>query len=278
MKARFINPFTDFGFKKIFGEEASKPLLIDFLNSLLPEKNQIVNLTFKNNEQLGSSELDRKAIYDIYCENDKGEKFIVELQKAKQNYFKERTIYYSTFPIREQAEKGEWNYNLAAVYCIGILDFTFDDYETELERYEYLHTIKLKNQNGKIFYDKLTYVYLEMPNFNKTEAELKNRLDKWLYFIKHLEDFQSIPAIFSDEVFEKAFEKAELSKLGHVDLNKYENSLKFYRDYKNTIDTAFDEGKIEGKIETAKKLKALGVDINIISNSTGLTKEEIEKY
>ena len=266
MKARFINPFTDFGFKKIFGEEASKPLLIDFLNSLLPEKNQIVNLTFKNNEQLGSSELDRKAIYDIYCENDKGEKFIVELQKAKQNYFKERTIYYSTFPIREQAEKGEWNYNLAAVYCIGILDFTFDDYETELERYEYLHTIKLKNQNGKIFYDKLTYVYLEMPNFNKTEAELKNRLDKWLYFIKHLEDFQSIPAIFSDEVFEKAFEKAELSKLGHVDLNKYENSLKFYRDYKNTIDTAFDEGKIEGKIETAKKLKALGVDINIISN------------
>ena len=141
MKARFINPFTDFGFKKIFGEEASKPLLIDFLNSLLPEKNQIVNLTFKNNEQLGSSELDRKAIYDIYCENDKGEKFIVELQKAKQNYFKERTIYYSTFPIREQAEKGEWNYNLTAIYCIGILDFTFDDYETEPEKSEYLHTI-----------------------------------------------------------------------------------------------------------------------------------------
>lgn len=278
MKARFINPFTDFGFKKIFGEEASKPLLIDFLNSLLPEKNQIVNLTFKNNEQLGSSELDRKAIYDIYCENNKGEKFIVELQKAKQNYFKERTIYYSTFPIREQAEKGEWNYNLAAVYCIGILDFTFDDYETELERHEYLHTIKLKNQNGKIFYDKLTYVYLEMPNFTKSEAELENRLDKWLYFIKNLEDFQNIPAIFTDEVFEKAFEKAELSKLGQADLNKYENSLKYYRDYKNTIDTAFDEGKIEGKIETAKKLKALGVDINIISNSTGLTKEEIEKY
>ncbi|RYX85157.1 Rpn family recombination-promoting nuclease/putative transposase, partial [bacterium] len=119
MKARYINPFTDFGFKKIFGEEASKPLLIDFLNALLPPQNQIVNLAFKNTEQLGQTDSDRKAIYDIYCENETGEKFIVELQKAKQNYFKERTVFYSTFPIREQAEKGEWNYNLKAVYCIG---------------------------------------------------------------------------------------------------------------------------------------------------------------
>jgi len=107
MKAKYINPFTDFGFKKIFGEEASKPLLIDFLNALLTQTNKIVDLSFKNTEQLGQSEVDRKAVYNIYCENESGEKFIVELQKAKQNYFKERTIYYSTFPIREQAEKGE---------------------------------------------------------------------------------------------------------------------------------------------------------------------------
>ena len=181
MKAKYINPFTDFGFKKIFGEEASKPLLLDFLNALLPQKDKIVSLTFKNTEQLGQTELDRKAIYDIYCENERGEKFIVELQKAKQNYFKERTIYYSTFPIREQAEKGIWNYNLKAVYCVGILDFTFNDYDSEAERSEFLHTIKLKNQNGKTFYDKLTYIYLEMPNFQLHEAELTTRLEKWLY-------------------------------------------------------------------------------------------------
>ena len=277
MKAKYINPYTDFGFKKIFGEEASKPQLIDFLNSLLPKKDKIVTLTFKNNEQLGTTELDRKAIYDIYCENDKGEKFIVELQKAKQNYFKERTIYYSTFPIREQAEKGEWNYNLTAVYCIGILDFTFNDYDTEQEKSEYLHTIKLKNQNGKVFYDKLTYVYLEMPNFAKTEIDLVTRLDKWLYFIKHLEDFQNIPAIFSDEVFEQAFEKAELSKLGQAELDKYESSLKVYRDLKGVLDTAFDEGKIEGKIEIAKQAKKMGLSTSDISKLTGLTEEEINK-
>jgi predicted transposase/invertase (TIGR01784 family) len=169
MKSKYINPFTDFGFKKIFGEEASKELLIDFLNALIPQANKIIDLKFKSTEHLGLREADKYAIFDIYCENESNEKFIVELQKAKQNYFKDRTIYYSTFPIREQAEKGQWNYNLSAVFCIGILDFTFDDYENEPEKSEVVHTIKLKNQHGKTFYDKLTYIYVEMPNFNKVK-------------------------------------------------------------------------------------------------------------
>jgi predicted transposase/invertase (TIGR01784 family) len=283
MKAKYINPFTDFGFKKIFGEEASKPLLLDFLNALLPPEHHVVDLTFKNSEQLGQTEADRKAIYDIYCDTDKGEKFIVELQKAKQNYFKERTIYYSTFPIKEQAEKGEWNYNLKAVYCIGILDFTFDDYESEPEKSEVVHTIKLKNKHGKTFYDKLTYIYLEMPNFNLKEDNLVTRLDQWLYFIKHLEDFQSIPTIFKDEVFTQAFEKAEIARFGQVEIESYEMNLKIYRDYKNTVDTAFDEGKMEGKLEgkmeekldVARKMKAKGLSINDIVDLTGLSINEI---
>jgi predicted transposase/invertase (TIGR01784 family) len=282
MKAKYINPFTDFGFKKIFGEKASKILLIDFLNALLLQTNKIVDLTFKNTEQLGQSDTDRKDIYDIYCENEVGEKFIVELQKAKQNYFKERTIYYSTFPIREQAEKGEWNYNLKSVYCIGILDFTFDDYEESPEKNEVVHTIKLKNQKGNIFYEKLTYIYIEMPNFKKAESELTSRLDKWLFFIKNLEDFQNMPTIFSDEIFTKAFEKAELAKFGAVDLDNYETSLKIYRDLKGVIDSAFDEGKIEGKFEErqeiAKALKENGVPLNIIIKTTGLTEEEINEF
>ena len=277
MRAKYINPFTDFGFKKIFGEEASKPLLIDFLNALLPQNNKIVELNFKNTEQLGQTDADRKAIYDIYCENENGEKFIVELQKAKQNYFKERTIYYSTFPIREQAEKGEWNYNLKAVFCVGILDFTFDDYENEPEKSEVVHTIKLKNQNGLTFYDKLTYIYLEMPNFKKTEADLKTRLDKWLYFIKHLEDFQSIPTVFKDEVFVQAFEKAELAKFGQAERESYEYSLKVFRDNKAVFEYAIDTAFEEGKMDVARNLKILGVDIEIISKSTGLKKEIIDK-
>jgi len=297
MKAKYVNPFTDFGFKKIFGEEASKPLLIDFLNALLPPEDKIYKLNFRNSEQTGLSEYDRRAIFDIYCENEKGEKFIVELQKAKQNFFKDRTIYYATFPIREQAEKGEWNYELKSVYCIGILDFTFDDYETEPEKHEVLHTIKLKNQHGKVFYDKLTFIYLEMPNFKLGEQELASRLDKWLYFIKNLEDFQLIPSIFSDEVFNQAFEKAELAKLGQAELEKYESSLKIYRDLKGVMDTAFDEGKLEGKLEglaegkleglaqgkvealkaTARNAKRMGLSSEEIAKLTGLSSEEIDK-
>ena len=270
MKAKYVNPFTDFGFKKIFGENASKPMLIDFLTSILPESN-IIDLTFKDKEKLGKTEEDRKAIFDIYCENTNGEKIIVELQKAKQNYFKDRTIYYASFPIQEQAEKGEWNYKLKAIFCIGILDFKFDEDNQTVG--EVIHTVELKDQNNQIFYDKLKFVYLEMPHFKKEEYELITRLDKWLYFIKHLEDFQNIPEVFKDEVFVQAFEKAEIAKYTERERTEYEESLKIYRDYKNTIDTAFDEGINK----VAKNLKKEGTEIELIIKVTGLTKEQIDK-
>lgn len=273
MKAKYVNPFTDFGFKKIFGEEASKPLLIDFLSSLLPESN-IIDLTFKDKEMLGKTDEDRKAIYDIYCETKSGKKIIVELQKAKQNYFKDRTVYYSSFPIQEQAKRGDWNYQLKAVYCIGILDFKFE--EDIYRNGEVIHTVQLKDQNNQLFYDKLTFVYLEMPHFNKSESELSNRLDKWLYFIKHLEDFQTIPEIFKDEIFTQAFEYAEIAKYNAIEKREYEQSLKVYRDLKGVIDTAFDEGKMEGKRETAKILKENGASNELIAIATGLNIDEIE--
>ncbi len=271
MKAKYVNPFTDFGFKKIFGEEASKPMLIDFLANLLPEAH-IVDLTFRDKDQLGKTESDRKAVYDIYCDNHLGEKIIVELQKAKQNYFKDRTLYYATFPIQEQAEKGEWDYRLNAVYCVGILDFTFKD-SIQNEAKEVLHQIQLKDQNGKVFYEKLKFVYLEMPHFVKKEHELENRLDKWLYFIKHLEDFENIPEIFKDDVFIQAFEKAEIAKYSEEERQDYEQSLKVYRDLKGVIDTAFDEGKKA----VAKKMKSKGLAIADIADLTGLSESEINR-
>jgi len=289
--AKYIDIFTDYGFKKIFGEEANKNFLIDFLNALLPIDTPIKNLTFKNTEKLGKSPFDRKAIYDLYCENECGEKFIVELQKNKQDYFKERTIYYSTFPITEQARKGEWFFDLKAVYCIGLLDFTFSDYADENEKREVVHRITLKDQNGKQFYHKLTYIYLEMPNFKKTEKKLETRLDKWLYFIKNLEDFQSIPKIFKNEmVFIEAMEKAELSKMNDKDRFLYEASLKIYRDNISVIRTAKNEGieigeankekyadekAKEKQIEMAKNCLKRGMPIPDIADLTGLTEDEI---
>ena len=290
MKAKYINPYTDFGFKKLFGEEANKDLLIDFLNQLLPDVHKIINLTFKNPEQMGDIKSDRKAIFDIHCENENGERFIVEMQKAKLKFFKDRAVFYTTFPIREQAEKGDWNFKLNPVYCVAILDFTFDD---DREHIDYVNHVELKDQYCQTFFDKLKYIFIEMPRFTKQEHELEDHFDKWLYFLKHLEDIDNIPGILKEDVFLKAFEVAEIANFDEGQMAEYEESLKNYRDLKGVIDTSFEEGETLGiekgkKLgieegeenkakEIARKLKKEGIDIAIISKTSGLSKEEIEK-
>ena len=258
MRAKYVDPFTDFGFKRIFGQEASKPLLRDFLNALLPPTAQIAELTLQNSERPGRSEADRRAIFDVYCRNEKGEQFIVELQKAKQNFFKDRTVFYSTFPIREQGEQGGWSFELKAVYCVGILDFVFNDPPTAGAG-EVFHEVKLKNQHGAVFYDKLTYIYLEMPNFRKTEAELTTRLDQWLYFLRHVEEQDAIPILFRDAVFTQAFEVAALAKLTRDEWMDYELSLKYYRDNLNTaayaLEQAVEKAVKEAVEKTTKKIE-----------------------
>jgi len=184
MQDKYVNPFTDFGFKKLFGEEPHKALLISFLNTLLPEKHQIEDLQYSRNEQQGAMVMDRKAIFDLSCVSPSGERFIVELQKAKQNYFKDRSVYYATFPIQEQAKRGDWDYKLSAVYTVGILDFVFDEDRAESDD-SVVHQVQLKNQHGEVFYDKLTFIYLTLPNFKKTLAELKTTQDKWFYIFRH---------------------------------------------------------------------------------------------
>jgi predicted transposase/invertase (TIGR01784 family) len=286
LQDKYINPFTDFGFKKLFGSEPNKDLLIDFLNQVLPGKHKIKDLTYARTEQLGNTEIDRKAIFDLYCIGENGERFIVEMQKAKQNYFKDRSVYYSSFPIQEQAKKGGWNYQLAAVYMVGILDFTFSEDASERE---VRHEVQLKDQKCRVFYDKLTYIYLEMPNFSKAEGDLQNNFDKWMYVLQHLPDLQNRPQALQDRVFQKLFEAAEIAKFTPDEMNKYEESLKYYRDLKNVLDTSFDEGKAEGKeegkeegkaernIEFARQMKSEGEPVEKIVRFTGLPVEEIER-
>ncbi|OAV11463.1 hypothetical protein AO378_0293 [Moraxella catarrhalis] len=282
----FINPFTDYGFKRLFGEEASKPFLIDFLNSILPKKHQIADLILKNSERMGFTDFDRKAIYDIYCESVAGEKFIVELQRAKQTFFKDRTLYYSTFPIIEQAQKGDWNYELKAVYCISILDFLFDEHKDDQE---VIYNVQLKDQNNQIFYEKFNLIYLQLPNFCKSEAELNTNLDRWLFFIKNLEDLQHIPAIFQNSLIEQAFDKAKIANFNPQEMSKYRDSLKIYWDNYNVVNTAkqegieqgikqgIEQGKKQQAFETAKTLKRLNTPIETIIQATMLSAEEIKQ-
>ena len=277
-KEKYINPFTDYGFKRLFGEEPNKDLLLDFLNELLKEEQgKITELKYLKNENLGSTELNRKAIFDLYCTNEKGEKFIVELQKTKQKFFKDRTVYYSTFPIQEQAKKGsEWDFELEKVYTIAILDFVFDEDKGEPDKFRY--DVKLTELATKeVFYDKLMFIYLQMPKFNKKVEELETRFEKWLYVIKNLHKLDRVPERLKEKIFLQLFETAEISKFSQQEYQDYENSLKYYRDLKNSLDTAKEEGKIEGKIEVAKNLLHTGVDMSIIIKSTGLTEKEINE-
>ncbi len=270
---KYINPFTDYGFKKLFGEELNKDLLLDFLNELLSaEQGRIIDLTYLKTEYVGYTLSDRKAVFDLYCENEKGEKFIVELQKTKQKFFKERTLYYSTLPIREQAIKNEWDFSLKAVYVIAILDFVFDEDKTELNKYRY--DVKLTDiDTKKVFYDKLTFIYLEMPKFNKTIEEIDTRFEKWLYVLRNLAKLERVPDKLREQIFEKVFETAEIARFTTDQVRSYEESLNVFRDIKNSMDTA----KEEKAIDIAKNLLQLGVDIDIIVKSTGFSKEEIQK-
>jgi predicted transposase/invertase (TIGR01784 family) len=279
---RYINPFTDFGFKRLFGEEPNKDLLLDFLNELLrKEKGNIKTITYLKNEHLPDFG-ERKAIFDIYCENENGEKFIVEIQKAKQNFFKDRSIYYSTFPIQEQAVRGDWNFELKAVYTVGILDFVFDDPDKDKT---VVSEVKLMDTGKKkVFYDKLTFIYLQMPNFTKASDELETHFDKWLFVIKNLPKLQERPLKLQERIFEKLFEIAEIAKFDSQERIAYEDSLKYYRDIKNSIATAREEGREKGReegeknkaSETAVKLLSMGIlTAEQIAEATGLCTEEV---
>jgi predicted transposase/invertase (TIGR01784 family) len=280
--ARYINPYTDFGFKKLFGEEANKDLLIDFLNAVLPLKSKIVSLTFRNPEQLPDNNVDRKAIFDIACTGEHNEQFTVEMQKARQKYFKDRALFYLSFPIQRQAQKGDWDFNLNPVYLVAVLNFTYDENE---EKQKIYRLVSLKDQDGEEFLDKLKMVFLQMPLFRLTEPELKTRKDKWMYFLKNLEDFDEIPSILREPVFEKAFSEAEYYRLSPLLQEQYQRDLMAYRDNVNVVETARKEGEAKGRLagrdekaaEMARNMKAKGMSSELITELTGLSAPEIER-
>ena len=284
----YVNFYTDFAFKKLFGTEMNKDLLISFLNALLQGREVVLDVNYLNTEHLGTQEYDRRAVFDVYCKNDKGEVFLVEMQKGEQQFFKDRSIYYSTFAIREQAPRGEWNYELKGVYTIGILNFCFDK---EREG-NYYHEVKLMDTATKeVFYDKLVFIYLEMPKFTKQENELESLFDKWLYVIRNLAALMERPRVLQEKVFAHLFEAAEIAKFSRVERYEYEESLKAYRDWFSVMATAelrgeergkekglkegLEKGRIEERLRNARGLKARGVDAEIIAQVTGLSVDDI---
>ena len=296
---RYISLLTDFGFKRIFGTVPNKVLLIDFLNSLFDGEQVVKDVTFLNSEHVGDVFAERKAIFDVYCENEHGEKFIVEMQNAYQTYYKDRSLYYATFPIREQAPKGaDWNFKLQHVYVVALLNYDMGDAAFSDETIN--HDVGLLDkQTHRVFNDKLTFKYVEIAKFNKGVDELYSNFDKWLYVLRNLSRLDNQPAYLRDEVFNRLFVQAEISHFSKTELREYEDSLKAYRDIKNSLDTAEEkghakglveghakglvegraEGLVEGELkrarEIATKMKTAGMSDSDIMQMTGLSLEEI---
>lgn len=282
MEGRYINPYTDFGFKKLFGTEMNKDLLISFLNALFNGKKQeITDVQYLNSERLGYDYGDRRAVFDVYCQTSDGSHFIVEMQKAEQGYFKDRSICYSTIAIRDQAVKGrQWDYHLEDVYTIGVLNFEFPNNEYPADSFR--HEIKLKDvEDNHVFYDKLTFVYLEMPKFTKTEDELETMFDKWMFVLHNLGALLDRPKALQDRVFKKLFEQAEIASYNETERRQYFESQKEYWDYYSTMKTALKKGLAQGEAkanrDNAKRMKDKGYAIKEIAEITGLTVEMIEQ-
>ena len=272
---RYISLLTDFGFKRIFGTAPNKDLLINFLNCLFDGRKVIKDLKYNNSEHVGDIYTERKAIFDVYCESVEGEKFTVEMQNASQKYLKGRTIYYSTFPIREQAPKGEWDFKLNPVYTVALVNY--DMKEKAFDQQEISHQVQLCDTATKqVFYDKLEFIYVEVTKFNKTEDELVTLYDKWIYALKNLAKLTDRPAALRDKIFDRLFQVAEIAKFTPTELREYEDSLKAYRDLKNSLDTAEEKGEAKEKKSTIKRLLASGISVDIIAIATGLTHDEVK--
>lgn len=282
----FINPFTDIGFKRIFGQEVSKDLLLDFLNNLLAGERVINDLRLLDKEMLGMYEEDRSLIYDVLCETPDGERIIVEMQNQKQQYFPERTIFYAAQAIVRQGERGSlWKYDIKAVYCISFLNFRQDRISDRFRTDVTLMDMK----TGRQFTDHMRLIYLQLPLFKKGFDDCENDFERWICVLKDMDIMNRLPEAAKNSVFKKLAEIGELSSLTYEERLKYDDALKRYRDtiavmegqkqegFREGMEKGIEKGIEKGKVEIARNLKNDGIPLDVIARNTGLSIEEIEK-
>lgn len=278
---KFINPFSDVGFKKIFGQEVTKDLLIDFLNDLLVNEKQIKDITFLDKEVLPEYLDDRGVIYDIYCTAENGERFIVEMQNKQHIHFRERALYYLSRTVARQGEKGaEWKFDLKAVYGVFFMNFRLDNLPHKLRT----DIVLSDRETNEQFSDKLRFIFIELPAFTKEEQECETDFERWIYVLKNMETLKRLPFKARKSVFEKLEKIVDIASLSKEERMKYDESIKVYRDNLVTLEFAEQKGRAEG-IEigvekgvekTAKSLKELGFPLETIAKATGLSIEKIE--
>ncbi|TCD00072.1 Rpn family recombination-promoting nuclease/putative transposase [Pedobacter psychroterrae] len=303
----YINPFEDWAFKRIFASETSKEVVKAFLNEILAGKRQIETISYGKNEYPGEIKEDATAVFDFLCTDVDGTAFLVEVQRQEQKYFKERSLFYTSRLISDQAPKGnkEWKYNLKEIYSISLLEqFCLPD----IEGGAYMHNVSLcYTKTGAPFYDKLHFIYIEVKKFAKKEADLKSALDQWIYALKHAAEMSAKPDFLTAPELSNFFYLAKYASLTKEERNMYRTAQQVKWDNQNVMDfqiekareSASQEGRQEGlkeglkegreegreeerlkalaeKKEIALQMKQDGVNIERIVKYTKLSKEQID--
>jgi len=285
---KYIDPLADFAFKKIFGTEPNKDLLMAFINAVFRGRKQIVDVVFNKNEHPGELRDEGGVIFDLLCTGNAGEQILIEVQRSKQANFKERALFYTSRLISNQAPKGNraaWGYQISEIYLIALLeDFTLEESDAS----QYLHDICLCNRDsGAVFYNNLGYYFIELRKFDKTADLLETEIDKWLFVLKNMSLLDKIPVYLRKPIFEKLFSIAEYTNLTKEERTMYDESLK--RKWDNhavmeyAVSTAEERGLAKGlekgehkkALEVASEMKKEGFSIDQIAKLTKLSPEEI---
>ena len=307
---RYAELLCDFMFKRLFGSEANKDVLIDFLNMVLSDVT-IVDVEFIPTEHLGLTEHNSKAVFDISCRCSDGTHLIIEMQKGNQKHFRERALFYTSYPINEQGrqakevfirdheclddgEKFRWDFNLSPVMVIAILNFRFE-HDSSWPSDLYTSSYRLREDGThELMTDVLRFVFIELGRFKKRIWELETVLDKWLYLFKHIHELTSIPDEFQTPTFRRLFLLSEIGNFAPEEYEQYLLSMGEISDYYNTIDTAAEEaekrgharglkegtekgrkeGREEGKRAAIRTMLAAGVTVEEIAKAFSMTEEE----
>ena len=272
----YIDPLSDWGWKTLFGSERYKEHLISFINAVYPELN-VADITYENVEDMGDTPLSRNARFDLVCTTESGETVMVEVQKAAQKYFFERGLWTTSFKIRDQAQKGEWNYQLKGVYSIGILTFPPEVIEGfHWNDDSFIHTFSIRDdKNYETMTNLLRFAYIAVDKFKKTSSELDNNLEKWVYLLANLRRLDGRPEELKDRIFERFFKAAEIARMPKEQQQNYRRRIMSENDWNNAVNYARELGEKEAKYELARNLLADGIALTQVAKWTGLSESEI---
>ncbi len=278
-----LNPQIDFVFKKIFGTEKNKPILINFLNAVIKPITPIKDVEIKNNDIDKDFIEDKFSRLDVKATTSNKEHINIEIQVKNEYNMIQRTLYYWSKMYSEQIQNRDNYSKLERTVCINILNFKY----LKNDKYHNAYRLKEITSNEELT-DLQEIHFIELPKFNEIgnkeyveNVEKMDALEKWLEFLVEPESNTVRQLELSNEEIKLA--KSELYRLSmdSKEREQYNMREKAIYDRISALENAEAKGKLEGKIEgtleVAKKLLLADVDINIIISSTGLTKEEIIK-